>query len=73
MRNEIPHTAYPFYHWFQRNIQVIRLFLPFLPGKAQTSPFLSIWRFEPSKFMRSSLTQTDVFLFSHFESFDAVS
>ena len=45
----------------------------FLLEKAQASPSLSVWRFEPSKFMHSSLTQTDVFLFSHFESFDAVS
>ena len=28
----------------------------FLPEKAQTSPSLSVWRFEPSKFMHSSLT-----------------
>ena len=45
----------------------------FLLEKAQTTPSLSVWRFEPSKFMRSSLTQTDVFLFSRFGFFDAVS
>lgn len=41
--------------------------------KAQTSLSLSVRRFEPSKFMRSFLSQTDAFLFSRFGSFDAVS
>ena len=45
----------------------------FLLEKAQTSPSLSVWRFEPSKFMRSSLAQTDVFRFFHFGFFDAAS
>ena len=45
----------------------------FLPEKAQTSPFLFCFAFEPSKFMRSSLTQTDGFPFFRFGFFDAVS
>ena len=45
----------------------------FLLEKAQTSPSLSVWRFEPSKFMRSSLTQTGVSLFFRFGFFDAAS
>ena len=45
----------------------------FLLEKAQTYPSLSVWCFEPSKFMRSSLTQTDVFRFFRFGFFDAAS
>ena len=45
----------------------------FLLEKAQASPSLSVWRFELSKFMRFSLTQTDVFRFFRFGFFDAVS
>ena len=45
----------------------------FLLEKAQASPSLSVWRFEPSKFMRSSLTQTDVSRFFRFGFFDVAS
>ena len=73
MRNEISHTACPFFVTYSEKYPVDPSVLAFLLEKAQTSPSLSVRRFETSKFMRSSLTQTGVFQFFLFGFFDAVS
>ena len=48
---------------FYKNIEIIRLFLPFYLKRRRSHFSLPVQRFEHSKFMRSFLLQTNVFRF----------
>ena len=73
MRNEIPHATAPVLSIISGKYPDAPSVSAFLLENAQTSPFPVCFAFEPSKFMRSSLTQTDVSRFFRFGFFDVAS